>query len=165
MCCLCFVSANSTVGIPVFSAKNKFSSGPTHNTSLKRLLSDAKETKDTVTATWVVVLGGEGNSHGTYKFCSSPSPWGGSVPSKADRVTLTVRVAIEDYVVFTSCEVSSKPEVTYKKMSHKNIIQLESTLNPTSSGRRHPMTLDKILKVQLQSHKTRWLVSAQISVL
>ena len=127
MFCLCFVSANSTVGIPVFSAKNKFSSGPTHNTSLKRLLSDAKETKDTVTATWVVVLGGEGNSHGTYKFCSSPSPWGGSVPSKADRVTLTVRVAVEDYVVFTSCEVSSKPEVTYKKMSHKNIIQLEST--------------------------------------
>lgn len=77
------------------------------------------------------------------------------MPSKADRVTLTVRVAIEDYVVFTTCEVSSKPEVTYEKLSHKNIIQLESALNPTSSGRRHPMALDKILKVQLQSHKTR----------
>lgn len=68
-----------------------------------RLLWDAKETKGTVTETWDVVLGGEGNSHGTYKCRSSPSPWGGSVPSKDDRVTLTFRVAIEDYVMFTFC--------------------------------------------------------------
>ena len=60
--------------------------------------------------------------------------WGGSVPSKADRVTLTVRVAIEDYVMFTSSLVSSKPEVTYEKMSLKNIIQLQSALNPIPSG-------------------------------
>ena len=29
-------------------------------------------------------------------------PWEGFVPSKADRITLTVRVAIGNYVMFTS---------------------------------------------------------------
>ena len=86
-----------------------------------------------------MVLGGEGNAHGTYKFRSSPSPWGGSEPSNADRVTLTVRVAIEDYVMFTFCVKFQAKRKEHMKKHHtayirKNIIQLESALNPTLFG-------------------------------